>query len=156
MAILSGILRWLGTTLILGAALFFLGLALGGHLQLLEARKLMATGTQAEATVSQKWSGGKRSTRYDFSYTFRVGDRSIERTVTGIGYGDYVKLQVGQRIPVWHEPSNAAKNITRTEMADLESWPNRLFGFVLGFALLGWGIARIVRRSRTTPPPSPS
>ena len=148
MAILSGILRWLGTTLILGAALVFLLLALGGHLQLVEARQLMATGIRAQATVTQKWAGGKRSSRYDFSYAFRVGDRNFEKTVTGIGYGDYERLQVGQPIAVWHEPANPANNITHPDLDDRESWPNRLFGVVLGFVLLGWGMVRIVRRPR--------
>ena len=153
MASPAGILRWLGTTLIVGGGLFFLMLALGSQIQLVEARQLMSAGAQAQGIITQKFAGGRRSSRHDFTYTFSVGDGRFEKTVTGIAYRDYEQMQVGEKIPVRYEPANPGKNVTSPELADLEGWPNRLFGPVLGLALLGWGIARIVRRPRIAPEP---
>lgn len=150
MASFNPILRWVTTALILAGGLLFLLLALGGHLQLVEARELMSAGTQAQATITQKWSGGKRSSRHDFSYAFRVGDGQFEKTVTGIAYRDYEAMQVGARIAVWYEPANPARNVTGPELADLEWWPNRLFGLFAGLALCGWAVARILGRKSVT------
>lgn len=60
----SRLLNWLGTVLILVVGLFVLLLALGAHLQLLDARKLMSEGRLAEGTVTGARAGGKRSTSY--------------------------------------------------------------------------------------------
>lgn len=143
--------RWLATLLIVAGGLFFLLLGLGGWLQVVEAREIKASGTQAEATVSGKRSGGKRSSRYDFSYTVRVGDRQVEKTVTGIGYRNYERMKIGERIAVWYRADDPGRSITDVELAEIESWPNLLFLPVVGLALLGWAIARIVRRPRITP-----
>jgi hypothetical protein len=152
MELLSRLLRWLGTALILCAGLLFVALFLAMHVQLVEARKLMETGAQAEGTITQKVGASKRSSRRDFSYTFRVGSEPFAKTVTGIGSDDYGQMQVGQKIVVRYRPDDPHRNITQPELADLESWANRLFGLAVGLALIGWGIARIVRRARAAAP----
>ena len=51
----------------------------------------------------------------------------------------------GDRVKVWYDPGNPARSITRAELDDLESWPNRIFFPLAGLALLGWAIARLRR-----------
>lgn len=145
--------RWFATLLIVAGGLFFLLLGLGAWLQLVEAREVRATGALAEATVTGKRAGGKRSSRHDFSYTVRVGQRQFDRTVTGIGYRDYERLQVGERILVWYRAEDPARSLSEVELAELESWPNRLFLPLAGLALLAWGVARMIRRPRAGPAP---
>jgi hypothetical protein len=147
----SRLLRWLGTALILCAGLFFLALFLAMHVQLVEARKLMETGARAEGTVTQMVGASKRSGRRDFTYAFRVGTEQFAKTVTGVGYDDYSEMRIGQTIVVRYRPDNPDRNITQPELTDLESWANRLFGLAVGLALIGWGIARIVRRPGNAP-----
>ena len=152
---LRKILRWLGTLLILAVGLFFLLLALGAHLQLLEARKLMSQGRQAEGTVTEARGGGKRSTSYYFSYEFPAGAVSYAGKNRSIAYGDFTQMRSGGKIQVWYDAAHPERSITAAELAEHESWANRLFFPLLGLALIGWGTARIVRRSRPSPPAAP-
>ena len=147
----SKLLRWLATLVILVAGLFFLVLALGGHLQLLDARRVMAKGQATEGTVTGARSGGQKSASYYFSYEFPAGGVVHARKNVGVSYSDYQKLRAGSKIQVRYDPENPAKNVTAPEMAEFESVPNRLFLPVVALALLGWWLARVVRRR---PPPS--
>lgn len=152
-ATFSKLLKWLGTLIIFVAGVFFMLLALGGHLQLLEARRLMAEGRSAEGTVSGVRGGGRKSSSYYFSYEFPADGVMHARKDVGISYGDYHELRGRSRIKVWYDPENPARSITTPEMAEFESVPNRLFLPVVGLALLGWFVARIVRRSPAPPAP---
>ena len=147
------LLRWLGTLLILAAGLFFLLLALGGHLQLLDARKVMAEGQPAEGTVTGLRRGTGKSASYYFSYEFPAGGAMHARKDVGVSYSDYQKLRTGSKILVRHDPENPAKNVTAPEMAEFESVPNRLFLPVAALLLLAWAVARIVRRRPASPAP---
>lgn len=152
---LARLLNWLGTVLILVVGLFVLLLALGAHLQLLDARKLKSEGRLAEGTVTDTRTGGKRSTSYYFSYEFPAGAVTRARKDRTISYRDYAKMRRGNRIQVWYDPASPESSITMPEMAEHESWANRLFFPLAGLALLGWGIARIVRRRRPSTPVAP-
>jgi uncharacterized protein DUF3592 len=148
------LLRWLGTLLILVAGLLFLLLALGGHLQLLEARKVMAEGTKVEGSVTQAYSGGRRSTAYYLDYEYpAAGGLKLSGKKRSISYSDYERLRPGTKVPVWHDAGNPERSITTAEMAELESWANRLFFPLVGLAFLAWGIARIVRKRPASPAP---
>ncbi len=151
------LLRWLGTLVIFVAGLFFLVLALGGHLQLLDARRVMAEGQSAEGTVTGLRRGAGKSASYYFSYEFPAGGTIHAKKDLGISYGDYHELRRGSRIKVWYDPANPAKSVTTPEMAEFESVPNRLFLPGVALALLGWWVARIVRKrpSSAAPPPPP-
>jgi len=153
-AMFSKLLNWLGTLLIVAIGLFALLLALGAHLQLLEARKLMSQGRQTEGMVTEAHGGGKRSTSYYFSYEFPAGNVKHARKNRSIAYGDYTQMRPGTRIQVWYDPANPERSITTPELAEHESWANRLFFPLVGLALLGWGVARIVRRPRPPAPPA--
>jgi hypothetical protein len=152
------LLRGLATLVIFVVGLFFLVLALGGHLQLLDARKLMAEGKSAEGTIIGARSGGKKSASYYFSYEFPAGGVLHARKDVGVSYSDYQKLRAGSRILVRYDPGNPAKNVTTPEMAEFESIPNRLFLPGVALVLLGWWVARIVRKrpAPPTPPVSPA
>lgn len=128
--------------------LFVLVLALGAHLQLLDARELMSQGRLAEGTVTDAHGGGKRSTSYYFTYEFPAGTVTHARKDRSISYGDYATMRRGNRIQVWYDPANPERSITAPEMAEHESWANRLFFPLAGLALLGWGVARIIRHPR--------
>ena len=145
-------LRWLGTALIFLAGLFMLLLALGAHLELVEARRLIAGGRQAEATVTEV-GAPRRSTAYRYSYAYSVGNARYARSDRSIPYGLRDSVRPRSRIAVWYDPAKPALATTTAELAEHESWANRLFFPVAGLALLGWAIARIVRaRRRATPP----
>ena len=75
-------LRWLTTFLILAAGLAALLFALGAHLELGEARELMARGRQVEGVVTEAYISG-------YSYAYAVGGtrhsaakRGIPRSLT--------------------------------------------------------------------------
>jgi hypothetical protein len=151
------LLRWLGTLLILAAGLFFLLLALGGHLQLLDARKVMAEGAKVEGSVIQAYSGGRRSTAYYFDYEYLAASGlKLPGQRRSISYSDYERLRPGTKVPVWHDAKNPERSITTAEMAELESWANRLFFPLVGLALLAWGVYRVVRRPPAQPPAEPA
>lgn len=149
------LLRWLGTLLIFVAALFFLVLALGAHLQLLEARQLMAEGRAADGTITGVRKGRGKSSSYYFSYAFSVGGATHARTDVSVPYGEYQTLQEGRNLQVRYDPADPGKSVTKPEMAQLESWPNRLFFPILSLMFIGWWVARLARR-RPSPPAPPS
>lgn len=139
------IVRWLATALILLGGLLCLLLALGAHLQLLEARKLMSQGQQVEGTVTERRAGGRRSSRYSFSYTYPAGNIAHTKANLTIGYRTYTRLSSGQTIPVWYDPTDPERSITAPELADYESLANRLFFPAAALALLVWAIRRMLR-----------
>jgi uncharacterized protein DUF3592 len=154
--VLSRLLRRLATLVIFVAGLFFLLLALGGHLQLLDARRLMAKGGKVEGSVTQAYSGGRRSTAYYFDYEYpAAGGLKLSGKKRSISYSDYERLRPGTKVPVWHDPGNPGRSVTTAEMAELESWANRLFFPLVGLAFLAWGIYRVVGR-RPAPPAPPA
>ena len=137
--------------------LFFLVLALGGHLQLLDARRVMAEGAKVEGSVTRSYSGGRRSTAYYFDYEYpAVGGQKLSGRKRSISYSDYERLRPGTKVPVWHDARNPERSITTAEMAELESGANRLFLPLVGLALIAWGIARIFRRPPAQPPTEPA
>lgn len=145
--------RWLGTGLIFLAGLVLLVLAAGAHLQLLEARKLIASGRQVQGTVTAVGTP-RRSTASRYSYSYPVGKAmGYSRVERSIPYAMRDSLGRGSKIAVWFDPANPAAATTTAELAEHESWGNRLFFPLTGIALLGWAIARIVRsRRRPTAP----
>ena len=149
---LSRLLRALGTLAIFVAALFFALLALGAHLQLLDARRVMAEGQVAEGTVNQLRKGTGKSASYYFGYEFPAAGASRSKRDASISYSDYQALRAGSKVRVWYDPANPAVSATRQERDEFESWPNRLFLPGVSALLLGWWIARLVR----TRPPSPA
>jgi len=139
------VLRKLGTAAILVAGLFFLLLALGQNLQLLAARELVAAGTRAEATVTAM-GAPRRSTAYRYTYSYRVGGTEHVRADRSIPYGQRESLKPGTKIEVWYDPKRPEVATSAAELAEHESVPNRLFLPLIGAVLLGWGLARILRR----------
>jgi uncharacterized protein DUF3592 len=154
-AAFSRLLGWLATVVIFLAGLFFAVLALGGHLQLLEARKVMAQGQPVEGTVTGLRRGTGKSASYYFSYEFSAGGATHAKKDAGISYGDFQELRQGRKISVRYDPAHPAHSITAPEMAEFESIPNRLFLPGVALLLLGWWVARLVRR-RPAPPASPA
>lgn len=155
-AAFSKLLGWLATLVIFLAGLFFAVLALGGHLQLLEARKVMAQGQAIEGTVTGLRRGTGKSASYYFSYEFPAGGVMLARKDASISYSDHHELRQGSRIKVWYDPANPASSVTAPEMAEFESIPNRLFLPGVALLLLGWWVARLVRRRSPAPPASPA
>ena len=134
-------LRWGLTLLILAAGLVALAFALGAHLDLGEARQLMARGRQVEGVVTD-------ASAASYNYAYAVGGMrysAINRTIPR-GLGE--KLHPGTRIAVWHDPADPQRSITIAEVAELESWVNRLVLPLLGLALLAWAIVRMLPRKR--------
>jgi hypothetical protein len=152
---MSRLLSALATFVIFATGLFFLLLALGGHLQLLEARTVMAEGRTAEGTVTALRRGGQKSASYYFSYEFPAGSAIQAKKDLSISYSDFHALRKGSNIKVWYDPASPAKSVTIPEMAEFESIPNRLFLPGIAVLLLGWWIARLVRR-RPAPPAPPA
>ena len=150
------LLRRLATFVVFAAALFFLLLALGNHLQLLEARTIMAEGQSAEGTVTGVRRGTGKSASYYFSYEFAAGGAMHAKKDAGISYDNYQALRQGNRIKVRYDPAHPDKSITAPEMSEFESIPNRLFLPGVALLLLGWWVARLVRRRPAPPaPPAP-
>jgi Tfp pilus assembly protein PilW len=145
--------RWLGTALIFLAGLFVLLLALGAHLQLVEARQLVAGGKKTEGTVTQVGSARRRSTHYRVSYTYPVGNVAYTKSDRSISYGDANALTRGAKIPVWYDAANPEVATTTAELAEQEHLANRIFFPLIGFALLTWAVVRIVRPRRAATAP---
>jgi len=154
--VLSRLLRALGTLALLFAGLFFALLALGGHLQLLEARRVMAEGQATEGTVNGLRKGTGKSASYYFNYEFSAGGAKHVKADVGLSYGDFHALRNGSKVKVWYNPANPAVSATLQERAEYESWPNRLFLPGVSVLLLGWWIARLVRKRPSSPAPPPS
>ena len=139
--------RLLVSAAIAAIALVALLLAGGAHLQLREARGLMATGVAAEATLTEVLGGGSRGGSHRYSYSFLVGTDRFEQVRRNITYDARYGSKAGDRVKVWYHPGNPAKSITRAELDSLEAWPNRIFFPVVGLALLAWAIVRLRRPS---------
>jgi hypothetical protein len=138
--------RLLVSALIAAIGLFFFVLAAGAHLQLQEARGLMQGGKTGEATITEVLGGGGRGGSHRYSYGFLVGADRFAQARRDITYDARYGTKVGDRVKVWYDPRDPSKSITRAELDELESWPNRLFFPLAGFALLAWAIARVIRR----------
>ena len=149
------LLSWLATLVIFLAGLFFAVLALGGHLQLLEARTVMAQGQSVEGTVTGLRRGTGKSASYYFSYEFPAGGAIHARKDAGISYSHHQELRQGSKIKVWYDPANPLTSVTTPEMAEFESIPNQLFLPGVALLLLGWWFARLIRR-RPAPPVPPA
>ena len=154
----SSLPRRLATFVIFAAGLFFLLLGLGNHLQLLEARQLMAEGEKVEGNVTKAYSGGRRSTAYYYDYEYSAAESGLKLSgeKRSISFSHYEQLRPGTRIPVWHDAWNPERSMTTAEMAERENWANWLFLPVLGFGLLGWGIFRLFRRLPSPPAQPPA
>ena len=144
-------MRWLVTSLGVAGALLCLLLALGAHLQLVATRTLMSQGRPVEGAVTGTWAGGRRSSRHDFSYAYLAGNVRHVKDHRMIRYRDYVALDSGHAITVRYDPADPDRSITAPELADAESWGNRLFFPLIGLALLGWALKRMVRRAPDGP-----
>ena len=134
-------LRWLTTFLILVPGLVALLLALGAHLELGEARELMARGRQVEGVVTEAYTSG-------YSYSYAVGGTRYSAAKRGIPRRLREKLPPGTRIAVWHDPAEPQRSTTIAEIADLEHWANRLLFPLIGLALIAWAVVRMLPRKR--------
>lgn len=137
--------RLLVSGAIASVALVLLLLAGGAHLQLQDARALVEKGVATEATLTEILGGGSRGGSHRYSYSFMVGADRFAQQRRGITYDARYSSRVGERVKVWYDPANPARSITRAELDELESWPNRIFFPLAGFALLAWAIARLRR-----------
>ena len=153
---LSRLLGALGTLAFFVAALFFAVLALGGHLQLLDARQVMVEGQVAEATVSGLRKGTGKSSSHYFDYEFSVDGKQHAKTNVTISYDAFHALRNGSKVKVWYDPANPALSATQQEREEFESWPNRLLlPGIAAILLAGW-IRRLVRKHPSSPvPPAP-
>ena len=148
---LSRLLGALGTLAFFVAALFFALLALGGHLQLLDARRVMAEGQVTEGTVNGLRKGSGKSSSHYFNYEFSAGGKQHAKTNVSISYDAFYALRNGAKVKVWYDPANPDVNATQQERDEIESWPNRLLlPGIAAILLAGW-IRRLVRK----PPSSP-
>ena len=156
---LSRLLGAVSTLAFFVAALFFALLALGGHLQLLDARRVMAEGQVAAATVSGLRKGTGKSSSHYFSYEFSAdGKQKHAKANVTISYDAFHALRNGSKVKVWYDPANPALSVTQQERDELESWPNRLLlPGIAAILLAGW-IRRLVRKhpAPPTPPAQPA
>ncbi len=139
-------MRRFATVLILVSGLFAVFLAFA-HFQSVEgARQLMASGAQAEGTVTEQ-SGTRGSNAKFYSYTFRAGAREWVATRRDIPWAAR-EIPVGAKVAVRYDPAKPERSITAAELEEAESWGNRLLFPLIAAALLGWGAARIARRNK--------
>ena len=141
-------MRWFFTILILVTGLFAAVLAIGHAISVRDAQQLMATGAQAEGTITEQL-GARRSNAKFYSYKFNVAGREWTATRRDIPWAAR-ELPVGSKVPVRYDTAKPERSITPAELAALEGWGNRAFFPLVAAGLLGWGIARIVRRRRPT------
>lgn len=141
-------LRWLATSLILAVGLFVLLLALGSHLQLDEARKLMAQGRQAEGTVTEAYTV-RRGSASAYSYIYAVGSTNYSKSKRSIARSERARVPAGTKIPVWYDLAQPERATTRAEIAEMEDLGNRVIFPLIGLLLIGWAIARILHKGRS-------
>jgi hypothetical protein len=140
-------LRWLATLLILAAGLLALLLALGAHLELGDARELMARGRQVEGVVTEAYAV-RQGTASGYSYAYAVGGTRYSAIKRSIPRGLKEKLPPGTRIAVWYDAADPPRSTTIAEIAELEGWANRVFFPLIGLALLAWAVVRMLPRKR--------
>ena len=138
---------WLGTAVIVAIALALGVLAIGLHLKLEEARRLVEAGAAVDGTLTEVL-GGARGGSHRYSYQYTVGTTRYTQARRDISYDARYSLKPGDRIQVWHDRASPAKSTTRAELDELESWGNRLFFPVAALALFAWAAARLRRRFR--------
>lgn len=139
-------MRRVATALILVAGLFALLMAIGHHQSVEGARELMRTGAQAQGTVTEQLGTRGSNAKY-YSYTFRAGTREWVATRRGIPWAAR-EIPVGAKIAVRFDPANPKDSITQAELEEAENWANRMLFPLAAAGLLGWAIARAVRRPK--------
>lgn len=138
------ILRWVVTASILLFGSLFLVLGLGMHLQLLEARRLVQEGAQAQATVTESGTA-RRSTATRITYEFSAAGRTYTARDRSIPFAARKSLPAGASVRVWHDRTNPAKSVTVAELDEMEAPGNRAFFPLAGIALIAWAILRMRR-----------
>ena len=139
-------MRWVVTILIFLGGLTAAALALGQHLALTDARRLMADGAQARGTITEQIGARKSNSRY-YSYRFNVGNREVTATRRDIPWAAR-ELAMGANVPVRYDPRDPSRSITPAELQEAEGWGNRLLFPILGAVLIAWAALRTVRRPR--------
>ena len=147
-------LRGFATAAIVVAAFFFLLLAGGAHLQLEEARRLIAAGNVAQGTVTSL-TAPRGSQAYSYAYEYAVGGKRYSKSNRSIPYGLKDTVPVGTPIQVWYDPRRPEVATTQAELADHESIANRVLFPLVAVALIAWAVKRTRRRPPATPPGSP-
>ena len=135
-------LRWGITLLVLAAGLVVVARALGLHLELQEARRLMGQGRQVEGAVTETLNM-RAGTASAYSYTYAVGASSFTAQQRGIGSDAAQKLRPGSRIVVWHDSAKPERTTTVAEVVHLESWVHRMILPLVGALLIAWALWRI-------------
>jgi hypothetical protein len=137
-------MRWLLSIVLIVAGVFFALLGLGIEMQVSQLRGLMASGAQAEGTITEQLGQRKSNAKF-YSYRFRAGDREWTAARRDIPYSAR-EIPIGARVPVRYDPANPERSVTPAELEEAEGWGNRLVFPLVAVALLGWGVMRIVRR----------
>ncbi|HET6265290.1 MAG TPA: DUF3592 domain-containing protein [Usitatibacter sp.] len=137
-------MRWLLSIVLIVAGVFFALLGLGIEMQVSQLRGLMASGAQAEGTITEQLGQRKSNAKF-YSYRFRAGDREWTAARRDIPYSAR-EIPIGARVPVRYDPANPERSVTPAELEEAEGWGNRLVFPLVAVALLGWGVVRIVRR----------
>jgi hypothetical protein len=137
-------MRWLLSIVLIVAGVFFALLGLGIEMQMSQLRGLMASGAQAEGTITEQLGQRKSNAKF-YSYRFRAGDREWTAARRDIPYSAR-EIPIGARVPVRYDPANPERSVTPAELEEAEGWGNRLVFPLVAVALLGWGVVRIVRR----------
>ena len=139
--------QWLGAGCLLLLSIAFALTALDQQVRLDAARKIVASGIQASATVTHmKCCAQMRlytSKRSYISYRFQVGERQFTAADREISPEKWGELHVGVQIPVWLDPANPNRHFTLLELAELERWSVRIGFAVLSVAFLTWCVRRL-------------
>ena len=139
-------MRALATVAIFLAGLAAAFMALAHFLSIRSAEDLMSGGAQAEGTVTAQ-HGAKGSNAKFYSYTFQANGRQWTATRRDIPWSAR-ELPIGAKVPVRYDPAKPERSITPAELEQAAGWGNRIFFPLVAAGLLGWGIARIVRRRK--------
>lgn len=138
--------RLLNLVVIGGILLFgllLLLLAVGHHVDISQSRQLVESGAQTEAVVTQVFS---RRNQLGYSYRFAVAGRDFEVKKRSIPYSMRNDFRVGDKVRVWYDPTNPARNVTTAHLVDMESWWSRLSLPVLGIGLVALAVTLMRRK----------